>query len=323
MHDDSNRLEFGVLLPQGWTDDLDALTFEHVKRYALLSESLGFSLWAYDHFIPYREYRPFTGKPMLECWTLLSAVAGITSKARIGQVVICNSYRNPALLAKMACTLDYISNGRLELGIGAGWYEEEYTSYGYKFPSAVTRIEQLDEALQIIRMMFTEESSTFKGRYYSIVGAVNYPKPVQRPHPPIMVGGSGRLLLKVAARHADIYNCPFVSVEEYRSKDAMLREHCMSIGRDHNSIERSLLMRVIVGRDEDDLMARISKVKGMDESVDEFIARSSRHTLIGMPEDVASALQDYAAIGIRHFILHIMGMDEDSLALLRKACDMI
>ncbi|MEM2919762.1 MAG: TIGR03560 family F420-dependent LLM class oxidoreductase [Candidatus Nitrosocaldus sp.] len=323
MDKGTDRLEFGILLPQGWIDDLNGLTFEDVKRFALTAEALGFnSLWAYDHFIPYKEYRPFIGRPMLECWTLLSSIAGVTSKARIGQVVTCNSYRNPALLAKMASTLDYISNGRLEFGIGAGWYEEEYISYGYKFPSARARIEQLDEALHIIRAMWVDESSTFNGKHYRVINAVNYPKPVQKPHPPIMVGGSGRLLLKVAARHADIYNCPFASMDEFTDRLKVLKEHCISMRRDYNSIVKSLLMRVIIADRHEVLMDKVRAVKRRDESVDEFIARSRDSTIIGTPDEVARVLQGYAAIGVSHFILHLLPLDEDleSLKLLISSC---
>ncbi|MCS7141691.1 MAG: LLM class F420-dependent oxidoreductase [Candidatus Nitrosocaldus sp.] len=324
MGSGSERLRFGLILPQGWADDLNGLGFEHLKRFAVDAEALGFdSLWAYDHFIPYREYRPFTGRPMLECWTLLSAIAGVTSRIRVGQVVTCNSYRSPALLAKMASTLDYISNGRLEFGIGAGWYEEEYVSYGYDFPSARVRIEQLDEALQIIRSMWVDEVSTFNGKHYRVRDAVNYPKPVQKPHPPIMVGGAGRMLLKVAARHADVYNCPFADTDELRSRLDTLKEHCTSMKRDYNSIVKSLLMRVIIADDNDKLRERIAMVKRRDESIDEFIARSKGSTIIGSPDEVAGELQGYASMGVEHFILHLLPMDEgfeESLRLLIEAC---
>ncbi|MFN4336919.1 MAG: TIGR03560 family F420-dependent LLM class oxidoreductase [Candidatus Nitrosocaldus sp.] len=319
----SDRIEVGVLLPQGWIDDLNGLGFEYIKRFALTAETLGFdSLWAYDHFIPYREYRPFIGKPMLECWTLLSAIAAVTSKIRIGQVVTCNSYRNPALLAKMASTLDYVSNGRLEFGIGAGWYEEEYISYGYTFPRARVRVEQLDEALSIIKSMWVDEASTFHGRYYDVSDAINYPKPLQRPHPPIMVGGSGRLLLKVAAKHADIYNCPFVDVDELTDRLSVLKEHCMNIKRDYSTIIKSLLMRVIIAGKHEELIDKIKVVKRSDESIDGFIARNRGSTIVGTPDDVARELQGYAAIGVRHFILHPLPVEEDleSLRLLIDAC---
>ncbi|GBC73517.1 Alkanesulfonate monooxygenase [archaeon HR04] len=322
MGKSTDGLEFGILIPQGWIDDLNGLTFEYVKRFALTAETLGFnSLWAYDHFIPYKEYRPFIGRPMLECWTLLSYIAGMTSKARIGQVVTCNSYRNPALLAKMASTLDYISNGRLEFGIGAGWYEEEYISYGYQFPSARARIEQLDEALNIIRAMWVDETCTFHGRYYNVINAVNYPKPLQKPHPPIMVGGSGRLLLKVAAKHADIYNCPFADIDKFSDRLKVLKEHCSTMKRDYNSIVKSLLIRVIIADGHEALMEKVRAVKRSNESIDEFIARNKGSTLIGTPDEVARELQGYAAIGVRHFILHLLPIDTlESLRLLIDTC---
>jgi len=318
-----SHLRFGLVLPQGWIDGLRGLDFEHLKSFALRAEELGFdSLYAYDHFIPYYEYKPLVDKPILECWTLISAIAAVTSKIRIGEVVTCNSYRNPALLAKMASSLDYISNGRLDLGIGAGWYEEEYISYGYEFPAASVRIDQLDEALVIIRSMWLDRVSNFRGRYYRVVNAINYPKPIQRPHPPIMVGGYGRSLLKVAAKHANIYNCPFVGIEEFKGRMDILKEHCLSIGRDHSTIEKSLLMRVIVVDDEYSLKEIVSRVKREDESVEDFTSRNKDSTIIGYRDDIVNALRGYASIGVTHFILHILALDErfDTLKLLIDAC---
>ncbi len=317
-----NSLRFGLLLPHGWVDDLKHLNFEYLRSFALRAEELGFdSLYAYDHFIPYYEYKPLD-KPILECWTLISAIAAVTSKIRIGQIVTCNSYRNPALLAKMASTLDYISNGRLDLGIGAGWYEEEYVSYGYEFPAASVRIGQLDEALVIIRSMWLDRVSNFRGRYYRVINAMNYPKPVQKPHPPIMVGGYGRSLLKVAAKHANIYNCPFVSIEEFKGRLDILKEHCLSIGRDYHAIEKSLLMRVIVADDEHSLKESISMVKREDERVEDFISRSKNSTIIGYRDDIVNSLRGYASIGVTHFILHVLALDGrlDTLKLLIDTC---
>jgi alkanesulfonate monooxygenase SsuD/methylene tetrahydromethanopterin reductase-like flavin-dependent oxidoreductase (luciferase family) len=146
-------------------------------------------------------------KNIFDCFTLLSAATAITKRIKIGQIVTCNSYRNPSLLAKTISTLDVISDGRIELGIGAGWYEQEYKAYGYYFPSYMTRIGQLDESLSIIKDMWGEEVASFEGKYYWIRDAICNPKPIQKPHPVIMVGGSGeKHLLKVVAKHADSYN---------------------------------------------------------------------------------------------------------------------
>ena len=308
-------IEIGLILPQGWLNDL-SFDYDYIKRFALEADRLGFSLWAYDHFIPHYTYKPLEGKPMLECFTLLASIASITSNVKIGEVVTCNSYRNPSLLAKMISTLDFISNGRALLGIGAGWYKEEYLSYGYHFPNARVRIEQLDEALMIIRSMLEEGKSTFHGKYYNTFNALNYPKPKGKV--PIMVGGYGKMLLKVAAKHADIYNCPFVSVDEYKDRLIILKDHCSIIGRDHNEIRNSLLIRVIIGKDEDDVRRKVSIIKDYNESVEDYIARNRDEAIIGDPVHVYKRLYEYVSIGVTHFILHVIPFERnlDSLKLL-------
>jgi len=287
--------------------------FEFAKAVALKAEAFGFdSVWAYDHFIPYYEYKPLESKAMFECWTLLSTIAGITKKVRIGQVVTCNSYRSPALLAKMGATLDVISNGRLDFGIGAGWYEEEYETYGYEYPKGSTRIAQLDEALQIIKAMWKDTKATFSGKHYSIKDAICNPKPLQKPYPPIMVGGSGeRLLLRVAAKHADRYNHPFGTPKELKRKIEVLKEHCKAIGRDHREIEISVLIKVIVGCDDKEVRRTIGKAKLAGETVEQYLERTNGEASIGTPEQVISDLNEYTNLGITHFILHFIGLDPE------------
>jgi alkanesulfonate monooxygenase SsuD/methylene tetrahydromethanopterin reductase-like flavin-dependent oxidoreductase (luciferase family) len=239
-----SEIEFGIVIPQGWSYDLPkaaeivdnqrqqqeqeqqienqlaSMQYEFSKNISqAVDHSSGFDfIYTYDHFLPY--YAPNNKNDFFECFTLLSSIAAITSKVKLGQVVTCNSYRNPALLAKMLSTLDIISNGRIELGIGAGWHEEEYRQYGYDFPTTPVRIEQLDEAISIIKAMWSKRNaSSFKGKYYSIKDAICNPKPLQEPYPTIMIGGSGeKHLLKVVAKHADRYNHPCGSVELLKQK---------------------------------------------------------------------------------------------------------
>ena len=157
----------------------------------------------------------------------MSATATLTKKIKIGQIVTCNSYRNPALLAKMLSTLDVISNGRIELGIGAGWYEKEYLAYGYDFLYHRERIKQLDESISIIKEMWTKRHASFEGRHYKVKDAICNPKPIQKPHPAIMVGGSGeKYLLKVVAKHANRYNLFFGTTNDMKRKIKILMEHC-------------------------------------------------------------------------------------------------
>ena len=311
-------VQIGLALPQGWLDEFPTNNaheqFLFSKNVALTAEKLGFDAgYVYDHFIPY--HGDNRTKPFFEAYTLLSAVAGITSKLRIGQVVTCNSYRHPSLLAKITSTLDAISNGRLEFGIGAGWFEYEYNSYGYKFDTALARIEQLNESITIIKKMWQNEKSSFGGKHYSIKNAICNPKPVQKPHPPIMVGGAGKKLLQVAAKHATRYNHPFGTPEILKEKITLLQENCKLIKRNYDEIENSVLLRVLVGKDKDQVKEIVSKLKKKNESITEFIFRSKDSIALGTPDDVTNHLQKYQKIGINYFIVNFIGLS-NSLEML-------
>ena len=316
-------VHIGLTLPQGWLDEFPSKDphkqFLFSKNIALRAEKLGFeAAYVYDHFIPHPGGN--RNGPFFEAYTLLSAVAGITSKIRIGQVVTCNSYRHPSLLAKITSTLDAISNGRLEFGIGAGWFEYEYNSYGFKFDKPITRIEQLDESLTIIKKMWENEKSSFKGKQYSIKNAICNPKPVQKPHPPIMVGGSGRKLINVVARHATRYNHPFGTPDILEEKISLLKNSCKSIRRDFEEIENSVLLRVLVGKDRDEVKDIVAKLKKKNESVAEFIMRSKDSIALGTPDEVSNYLQQYLRIGISYFIINFIGLSKslEMLSLFSK-----
>src|SRR4051812_28925964 len=202
--------KFGVFAPQGWRLDLVDIK-DPLAQYAAMSgvaveaERLGFdSVWLYDHFhtVPTQEL-----EATFECWISTAALARDTTTIRIGQMVSCNSYRNPAYLAKVASTVDVLSNGRLDFGIGAGWYQPEYSAYGYDFPDGPTRLKMLGEALQIFHAMWTEPYATFEGQFYQVRGAINEPKGVQKPHIPIWIGGGGeKVTLKLVAKYGDACN---------------------------------------------------------------------------------------------------------------------
>ena len=316
-------IRVGLTLPQGWLDefpDNNAYNqFLFSKSVALKAEQLGYDAgYVYDHFIPY--YGDKRTLPFFEAYTLLSAIAAITTKLRIGQVVTCNSYRSPSLLAKMSSTLDAISDGRLEFGIGAGWFEYEYNSYGYPFDSASARIEQLDESLSIIKKMWQKEKSSFKGKHYSIKNAICSPKPIQNPHPPIMIGGSGQKLIAVAAKHATRYNHPFGTPEILQSKIEMLKIQCKKIKRNFNDIENSVLLRVLVGKDKDDIKQIVTQLKKKNESISEFIMRSKDSIALGTPDEVIEYLQKYVNIGISYFIVNFIGLSNtlEMLSLFSK-----
>src|SRR5437667_3767263 len=236
--------KFGVLVPQGWHLDLEDIAdpeekFEAMVRVGVEAERLGFdSVWLYDHFHTVPTAHLETN---FECWISTAALARETSRVRIGQLVTCNNYRPPALLAKMASTVDVLSHGRLDFGIGACWYDDEFEAYGYPFPDGPERLRMLGEALQVFHAMWKEPYASFEGKYYQLRGAINEPKGVQKPHPPIWIGGGGeKVTLKLVAKYGDACNLSTgTNPEDYRRKLAALREHCDNLGRDYDSIIKS------------------------------------------------------------------------------------
>ncbi|OBI84920.1 TIGR03560 family F420-dependent LLM class oxidoreductase [Mycobacterium sp. E740] len=216
-----------------------APTFDYpvLEDFWRRADELGFhSVANYDHF--YGLVDPAT--PTLEGWTSLAAMAVVVRRARVSCLVSGVTYRNPAVLAKMAVTVDHISGGRMDFGIGAGWHEDEHRGYGIDFPPPGERVAMVDEALTVIRRMWTEEAVDFTGRFFTLHRARCVPKPVQRPHPPIVVGASQPKMLRVAARHADEWNMPSTGAQEWASANRRLDEACGAEGRDPSSIRRSV-----------------------------------------------------------------------------------
>jgi F420-dependent oxidoreductase-like protein len=213
-------------------------TIDELRSVWRIADEAGFDhLWAFDHFNP---ITTGLGGDVFEGMTLLAAMAEVTSRVRIGLMVAGNTYRHPAVLAKMATTIDHLSGGRLEFGLGASGVEIEHTMLGIPFSTPGERVRRLGEALTVCRMLWTEERSSFDGRYYTLTDAVSNPKPRQRPHPPIWVGGAGeKLTLRVVAEHADVWNV-VGSVEEVTHKSAVLDQHCADIGRDPSTLKRSI-----------------------------------------------------------------------------------
>ncbi len=281
----------GVFLPQAGLD------FAGLTERAIACEDAGLhSLWLADHLwargMPEVDY--------LESWTALTALAMRTTRLRLGTLVLCNSYRNPALVAKMAATFDRISGGRLELGIGAGWMDEEYRGYGYHFPATHVRIEQLEEGLEVIRRLFAEPRSTFQGKYYALDDAPNNPKPVQTPAPPITIGGAGeRLLLKVVAKYADRWNCPMNAAHELPHKLDVLRLHCADVGRDPQAITVSEQVIVVLGADDADFAARWARAKQLLGGFADLDAVAVR----GTADAVVDGLRAKVAHGVRLFTI--------------------
>jgi F420-dependent oxidoreductase-like protein len=274
---------------------------DSVKKLATTAENTGFdSFWVMDHF----HQIPMIGKveePMLESWTTLSVVAGLTTKIKLGTLVTGITYRYPAVLAKVAATLDVLSKGRLFMGIGAAWNEDESNAYGISFPPTSERMSRLEEAIQIIRKMWTEKpTASFNGKYYQIHNAYCNPKPIQEPSPPILVGGGGeRKTLKIVAKYADACNL-FGSAETVKRKLNILKEHCESVGRDYDSILKTKLSLIVVDDDKQVAENKIKQTfKGMpEEQIREF-------AIYGTPEDVLREIGLFEQANIQYLIVDL------------------
>jgi F420-dependent oxidoreductase-like protein len=246
------KLRFGIkTAPQHTTYDAMLAVWREADATPVFEHA-----WLFDHFAPI--FSDVDG-PCFEGWTLLAAFAAQTSRIRIGQMVTGNTYRHPAVLAHMAATIDVISNGRLDMGIGAGWNEYEHQSMGIPLYAAGERIRRLGEACEIIKRLFTQHLTDFDGRYYQLHEARCEPKPLQKPYPPFVIGGGGELLtLRVVARYADVWNFAGGPVETFRHKTAVLHEHCAAVKRDPQEIELSVQVPV----NYDDLPATIQTAQG-------------------------------------------------------------
>jgi F420-dependent oxidoreductase-like protein len=293
-------LQFGLSLPQGWTMDLASIkdpveAYETMTRVAQTADETGFSsVWLVDHFhtIPYPSQ-----EVTFECWTTTAALARDTKRVRIGQMVTCNGYRNPALLAKMASTVDVMSHGRLNFGIGAGWYEHEYRAYGYDYPDAPERLRYLREAVQIILAMWTQEEAVFEGKYYQVRGAINQPKGVQKPHIPLLIGGGGeKVTLKLVAQYANACNIGG-DLPTIEHKFAVIKQHCETIGRDYETIHRTATVPCSIGETDEEAEAKIPP------AVRARFGDRIQNALIGSPDTLRKRLSEYEAAGVQELIL--------------------
>jgi F420-dependent oxidoreductase-like protein len=246
--------------------------------------------WLFDHFNPI--FSDVSG-PCLEGWTLLAAMAAQTRRIRIGQMVTGNTYRHPAVLAHMAATVDIISGGRLDLGIGAGWNEYEHASMGIPLYAPGERIRRLGEACEIIRRLFTEATVDFEGRYYQLKEARLEPKPIQKPYPPFVIGGGGeQLTLRVVARYAQVWNFAGGPVETFRHKIAILHQHCQEVGRDPAEIQLSVQVPV----NYDDLPATVQTVQGYVDAGATHLILNLRHPY---PAQIVARLADEVVPQVR------------------------
>jgi F420-dependent oxidoreductase-like protein len=291
----AQQIEFGIQTGPQHVDYPALLeVWQHVERE-------GYDhAWTFDHFIPI-----FSNPegPCLEGWTVLTALMAQVPRLRAGTLVTGNSYRNPALLANIAATLDVITGGRVEMGIGAGWWEMEYKAYGYDFPPVADRIKALDESVQIMKGLWTEKRTTFAGKYYTITDALCEPKPVQKPHIPIWVGGAGpQLTLRVVAKHAHGWNTFLMPREDYQILLGALEQHCAKVGRNPAEIRKSLAASLVIDTDSGRLQQKLETIsKQRNQSPEEVRKR----TLIGTPDEVANQLLGLAEQGVDHVILSV------------------
>jgi len=284
-----------------------AEAFEGAKATAQWAETHGFTWFSVmDHLIQI----PLVGapdEPFIEGWTVLSALAAVTSRIRLATLASSVAYRNPAHLAKIAAGVDLISRGRLTLGIGAGWFEEEYRQYGFEFPQRpAVRIRQLEEAVRLILAMWTDPRTTFHGKYFHVEDAILEPKPVQRPHPPVMIAGGGeQLTLRVVARLADSCNV-FGDPAEVRRKFEILRRHCEAEQRRYEAIEKTIVMGLVLARDEAELAAKRARL-AVPEPFRGFA---------GTVSEVTDLIGKYGEAGVQLFISSAFKNDAETHELL-------
>jgi len=291
-------MQVGLMAPQGWKGEYDgwrpADAWARTTELAIQAEALGFeSLWVFDHF---HTVPTATDEITLESFSVLSALAMATRRVRLGHMVICTGFRNPALTAKMASTIDVISGGRFELGIGAGWKEEEWRAYGYGFPTIAERMGALGDHLAIIRAMLSPGRATFDGSYAHVRGAINVPKGLQEPRIPIIVGGNGaRVTAGYAIRYADELNLVFLPAAEVAERMASVRARCEAEGRDPATLRFSLYARDEEVRDAG--QARVDTMAGFAEiGLDRIVCFPTRWAPTA--EVQASFAEDCLAAGL-------------------------
>jgi F420-dependent oxidoreductase-like protein len=311
-------VKFGIFVPQGWRMDLVKIK-DPIEKYEAMTnvaraadKGRWDSIWVYDHFHTVPDPKL---EATFECWTITSTLVRDTKRVRVGQMVGCNGYRNPALYAKIASTVDVASHGRLNAGIGAGWYEHEWRAYGYGFPELRERMGMFKEACEIVHKMWTEDYPTFEGKYYTIDRPINEPKGVQKPHIPLWIGGGGeRVTLKLVAQFGDACNIGG-DPQTIRHKLAVLREHCDAAGRNYDDIIKSSEANVLVigkGEDVDKATARARK----DESFREG-------TLVADADQVVAHLESMIEAGIDYVIIYMPSIAYDQEPMQRFESEVI
>jgi F420-dependent oxidoreductase-like protein len=313
-------MRFGIFVPQGWRLDLvgvdPADDWSTMLRLAQRFDTNDQweSIWVFDHFhtVPVP-----TQESTHEAWTLMAAFGAATQRVRLGQMCTCIAYRNPVYLAKVAATVDHVSRGRVEMGIGAGWYEQEWRAYGYGFPGAGERIAMLDEGVQIMRQAWREGEATLDGKHYQVDGAICRPLPVQAGGIPLWIAGGGeRKTLRVAAQYADYTNFDG-DPQTFSHKSEVLRQHCADVGTDFERIVRSANYNVFIGRDEAEVEERLRWYEAQRaplvpaERLEGYVRQQRQGLLVGTPEQLVERLTDMRSRGLEYVITNFAGMAHD------------
>jgi F420-dependent oxidoreductase-like protein len=322
-------MRFGTFIPQGWR--LDLVGIEPNRQWEVMRELAQWadagpweSLWVFDHFhtVPVP-----TEEATHEAWTLMAAFAASTQRIRLGQMCSCMGYRNPAYLAKVAATVDHVSAGRVEMGIGGGWYEHEWRAYGYGFPTAGERLGMLDEGVQIMRQAWTQGVSTLAGKHYQVDGAICRPLPVQRSGgtpanggiggiPLWIAGGGEKKTLRIAAKYADYTNFD-ATPETFRRKSEILAEHCKDVGRDFGEIVRSGDYNVVIGETDKDVRDKLAWIVAHYEplvpadQLERYRNMYQSGPLVGTPELIVERLREAAGMGLSYAITNFIDLAYD------------
>ena len=309
----ASSLRVGLFVPQGWR--LDLVDIPAAEQWSVIRSLAQWadagpweSVWVYDHFHTVPEP---TGEATHEAWTLMASLAAVTSRVRLGQMCTCMSYRNPAYLAKVAATVDVVSGGRTELGIGAGWYEHEWRAYGYGFPSAGERLARLAEGVQLMRQLWADGVSTFAGTHYTTDGAICRPLPLQDGGIPLWIAGGGeKKTLRIAAEHAAYTNFDG-TLDGFTRKSEILAGHCRDVGRDVDEIVRSANYNIVIGRDEAEVADRLAQrrdrlVRLVSPASAELELASMTPELpgVGTPEQIVEKLRPLVARGMTYPIVY-------------------
>ena len=303
-------MRFGVFIPQGWRLDLAGVPVSEqwvtMRDLAQAVDAGPFeSIWVYDHFhtVPVP-----TQEATHEAWSLMAAFAATTTRVRLGQMCTCMGYRNPAYLAKVAATIDVISGGRVEMGIGAGWYEHEWRAYGYGFPGAGERLGMLDEGVQIMRQLWTAGTATLTGQHYQVEGAISQPLPLQDGGIPLWIAGGGeKKTLRIAAKYARYTNFD-ATPDVFRRKSEILAQHCKDVGTDFDAIVRSANFNVIIGETEKDVADKLDWIRAHYEplipadAVERNLRMLASGPLVGTPEQITERLAEVRDLGLSYAI---------------------